>query len=200
MSRSVELRGRFDTLDFEQLFAAALQQEAGALDEFCRRVRPGLIQIATFRVYEITREEAEDLAHESLVVFVGKYQEVTTSPTAFLRSILYNLIGNFLRRRFTSRSNSGNGSTARTTGETHTDGKSNESYVENRDLLERAERAISAMDEPCKTLLIGLIEGYEVKELWQRMQELEPGLKRAAFDRRIYVCRRRLWNLLGVQL
>lgn len=200
MPMIVEFRGRFDTLDLEQLFALALQQQGGALDEFCRRVRPGLIQIAAFRVYDITREEAEDLAHESLVVFVGKYQDVTSSPTAFLRTILYNLIGNYLRRRFTRRSVSSNGSVAHKDNESRSDSQSSENDVENRDLLERAERAISAMSEPCKTLLIGLIEGYEVKKLWERMQEIEPSLKRAAFDRRLYVCRRRLWDLLGIQL
>ncbi|MBK8128216.1 MAG: sigma-70 family RNA polymerase sigma factor [bacterium] len=79
------------------------------MDEFCARIRPGLVQIASFRVGNISREDAEDLAHESLLIFVQKHGEVTASPTAFVRAILYNLIGNYLRKRQTGRFLNGNG-------------------------------------------------------------------------------------------
>ncbi|MCB9367156.1 MAG: hypothetical protein H6508_08260 [Calditrichaeota bacterium] len=187
---------QFQGLNIDEVFTLARDGDASALDEYCKRVRPGLIQIASFQIYDITREEAEDLAHETLAVFVQKYQEVTTSSTAYLRSILYNNMKNFLRGQIKSRQRE-----VTSNGGTYTHNvRSSEHEVEKRELLERAEQTISGMSEPCKTLLIGLIEGYKVKELWERMLELEPNLRRSTFDRRLYVCRRRLWELLGIEL
>lgn len=194
-------RPHYGKLGLDELFDYARLGDEIALDEFCARVRPGLVQIASFRVGDVSLEDAEDIAHESLLIFVEKHKEVEISPTAFLRTILYNVVGNYLRKRFSVRALNGAGSNGQPDSPHRAHHKvSHEDNVVTRDLLERAERAISAMPEPCRTLLIGLIEGHEVKTLWERSREVEPDLKRGAFDRRLYVCRRKLWGLMGIDL
>ncbi len=188
--------------DIDELFVRALQGDQDALNEFCSRVRPGLIQIVVYRIFSIPREEAEDLVQDVLMVFVSKYKQVTGSPTYYLRTILYNKIGNHLQRQKTLRTNH-QGSLDGIESTNHkvaSDRHRYEEQIANQDMLERAERVIGNMSEPCRTLMIGLIEGYAINEIWERMQEAEPNLKRAAFDRRLYSCRRKLWALLGVEL
>jgi DNA-directed RNA polymerase specialized sigma24 family protein len=187
--------------DLASLTERVLEGDEASLNDFCAAIRPGLVEIASYRMYGRSRHEAEDVVQDTLTIFVEKAREITGSPTSFVLGILYKRVGNALKRL------PGNSLTT-------LDGESAESReamnagvpapfvrdVENRDTIERCAAAIRTMGEPCRTLLVGILEGRSVGEIWERFRASHPEMKRSAFDRRLYLCRRRLLTLMGVEL
>jgi DNA-directed RNA polymerase specialized sigma24 family protein len=182
----------------ELLFKNALQGDKDSLNEFCEVVREGLVQITTFRLRGWSQDSIEDIVHETLTTFIEKISHVRGSPTAFLRGILYNKIGNELRRSLSQRKNVA--LEASPLEHEHHNGFGHQqlvNQVENRDLISLCANAILKMKEPCRTLMIGILEGRSVGEVWIKYSQVETQLTRHAFDRRLFLCRRRLIKALG---
>ncbi len=185
----------------DMLFGRAREGDSPCLDEYCRMIREGLIQIATFRLPGWSRQAIEDIVQDVLVVFVQRIDEITGSPTAFVRGVLYNKIGNELQRL---------GAQGKPLAIADPESSVIEYALtqrpqfvqdtENRDTVAKCVAVVRGMEEPCRALLLGLLEGSSVAELWAETQRTNAEISRAAFDRRLYVCRRRLLSLMGVQL
>jgi hypothetical protein len=52
----------------------------------------------------------------------------------------------------------------------------------------------------CRTCLLGMLESSKLSELWASFQQIEPGLRRGAFYKRVFDCRRRLKHLLQTEI
>ncbi|HEY3296111.1 MAG TPA: hypothetical protein VGL38_11800 [bacterium] len=182
-------------LDLESLFGRAQQGDIHCLNAFCGAIRGGLIAIATYRLPGKSRELVEDIVQDTLAIFSQKVAEVNTSPTAYVRGILYRRIGNELQRL--------SGSTSVTLDGDHPAAATPAHFVrqvEDRDTIQTCATAIRRMGEPCRSLLVGILRGLSVGEIWATFREGHPEMKRSAFDHRLYLCRRHLLKLMEVDL
>jgi DNA-directed RNA polymerase specialized sigma24 family protein len=182
----------------QSLYERARQGDEIALNEYCGILRAGLIQIASARLRGWARHSIEDIVQETLTTFIQKMDQVTSSPTAFARGILYKKIGNELRQHEQQKMNVDIDSP---TAIAPSDADHQETvlhHIEKHDIIDKCTNAIRNMPNPCRIMLIAMLFGFSVGELWTKMQRLEPQLNRSAFDRRLYRCRRRLLSLIGV--
>lgn len=72
--------------------------------------------------------------------------------------------------------------------------------LERKDLTDHVREAIKKLPLFCRTFFLAILEGRSIKELWRLSKELEPGLRRSAFDKRIFDCRRKLKELMEDQI
>jgi len=170
-----------------------------------------LLGLVRFKVRGWSREDHEDLVQDTLTIFVRDLNKIEHSPLTYAYAILQKRIWNELDKARRSRevpldvqstgNESGGFVHALESRLLRDDSVDVADDVERKAKLERVWRAIQSLGrEFCKPLLTAIMEGFEIGELWERFSQLDPNLTRNAFYKRVFDCRKRLWEILGGDL
>lgn len=193
--------------ELERLLQRAKQGNQSCLDRLCSEIRVRLAGIVKYRLRSWSQEDREDLVQSTLLTFYEKIQTVERTPVAFALWIMRLKIGNKLQEVRFKREHSLNEISYEAgypgdppNAEIGFVADSNESPEElciQNERMERILRILPALSEFCRALIAGLVEGFQVTELWARFSRLEPQLNRNAFYKRIHDCRQKTLSLLG---
>jgi DNA-directed RNA polymerase specialized sigma24 family protein len=176
-----------------------------ARESLCRELSVRLLAIAQYRLWGWPRQDQEDLVQDCLVTVLQKIDQVESNPHLYACQVLYNKIGDALRRRKIIKvplaSDSPPGEEPRGIAidpaiHPDGDGAGFAARTEARDRMAVVQRAIKDLSVFCRTFFLGMLEERSVQEIWGLVRQVEPDLKRSAFDKRIFDCRRRLKNLV----
>ncbi|MBK8129509.1 MAG: hypothetical protein IPK53_11630 [bacterium] len=58
--------------------------------------------------------------------------------------------------------------------------------------MEKTLQAIQTLDHFCREYVVGCLDGRSLDEIYARLSEFQPDLKRPEFDRRVIDCRKQL--------
>ena len=142
--------------------------------------------------------DRDDILQNTLLVVAEKLDQPDLNPPRFALTVLRNKIGDALRahqaggRRMQSMD-------ARNEDDDrpHVPGFAAENpdpgdTIDHERLTARIRDAIKKLSKFCQAFFLAAMEGREVGEVWELAIQLEPNLKRSAFDKRIFDCRQRL--------
>jgi DNA-directed RNA polymerase specialized sigma24 family protein len=194
--------------DLEQSLLRARSGDPGALDDLCAAVRVRLLVLVRLKLRGWPREDHEDLVQETLAVFARDVNRIQNRPLAYAHAVLTKRIWNELDRARRSREvsldqriepdDARDSSSSAASGLLRDETADVAAEVQRKLDVERVWRAIQRLSQEfCKPLLMALMQGYEVGELYLRFSELDPHLTRNAFYKRIFDCRKRLTERLG---
>jgi DNA-directed RNA polymerase specialized sigma24 family protein len=187
----------------EQL-GRAKSGDAGSLGRLCEEARVRLQLVIKYRLRGWSEADREDLIQDTLVTFCEKIAAVDRTPMAFALWILRQKIGNTLQKGYRNRERSFSRALPET-GDGHADsvldppdpGDDPATAYDRKETMQKVLEAMSLLNEFCRTVFTGLLEGLRIQEIWEHYREIEPGLQRGAFDKRTHVCRRKLFALVG---
>ncbi len=190
---------------WDDLLGRCKAGQTQARDDLCRELAVRLRLILQYRLWGWSRQDLEDIVQECLVTILQKLDRIESSPQKYACEVLRNKVGDALRRRQSGtvplRSDTALGSDPAERGfvpAIHPEEA--EGFVarfEARDRVERVQRAIMQLSAFCRLFFLGILEERSVQELWLFFQQIEPGLQRSAFDKRIFDCRRKLRRLVS---
>jgi RNA polymerase sigma factor (sigma-70 family) len=180
--------------------------DLNAREELFRKLEVRLRPFAQFRLQGWSVQDIDDIVQDALTVFTEKVNDIKSNPHDYAIIILRNKIGDALgerRRRKNISIQSGEEKESDRSGSINeqtfiVDGRGNDpaARLEDRDMVDHIYNTIKNLPDFCRTIFLGLLEGKTVQEFWQFFKGLEPDLKRSAFDKRIYDCRRKLKDLI----
>jgi DNA-directed RNA polymerase specialized sigma24 family protein len=190
-----------------ELLARAQNDEADATNELCRILLVRLRPILQSRLWGWPAADLEDILQNTLLVFVEKLKQVSDNPQYVALAILRNKIGDALRNArktpdvrlsATDATDTDGSDQTEDWSITLTDPESDfAERIGSRQALERLRAAIFRLPNFCRTFFTAMLENRTIMEVWELFQECEPGLKRSAFDKRIFDCRQRLRRMIG---
>jgi DNA-directed RNA polymerase specialized sigma24 family protein len=197
-----------DNTVLERLLQRAKSGNEAGMSELCDVVRVRLLSLVRYKVRSWSREDHEDLVQETLTIFVRDLMKIEHSPLIYAHAILQKRIWNEMAKARRSKDVSLERRAATGTERERDDSPDGALWqdhaidvaddIERKTKLERVWTAIQALNhEFCKPLLTAIMEGYDIGELWTKFSDLYPHLNRNAFYKRIFDCRKRLWEQLG---
>ncbi len=196
-----------DKEQLELLLQEAKGSSEPALNELCRIVMVRLRPIVEYRLRGWPKEDQQDLLQNTIMTFCDKLPIIQDNPIAVALGILRNKIGNELqsiRRKNTvaleaDESEDESREKSVGLGRVSLDRQEEDIHdaMDRRARAQKIVQAIAQLQEFCRTVLIGLLQGYAISEIWERMQRSEPDLRRGTFDKRIFDCKKKLKTVLG---
>lgn len=190
--------------DLARLLDLAKRGDAASLGRLREEARVRLSLVVKYRLRGWSDADRQDLVQDALVTFCEKINSLDRTPMAFALWILRQKIGNEFQkvRRLRERSFSEIAADSNRSGDTSVLDPADPSddpaaELDRKETLIRVHGAINKLDDFCRTVFIGLLEGLRIQEIWDRYRVLEPGLQRSAFDKRTHGCRRKLFALIG---
>ena len=177
-----------------------------AQNEFYNKLAVTLRPFLESRLRGYPREDKEDVLQEILVVFGQKLNSIRDNPHKYGMKILRNKIGHALRRHNPDRRLSIDDAQISPALKQAIElglsrfGSEHDLLDEltKREEIERIQKAIENLPDFCRNFFVGILEGRNRKELWRFFKASFPELNRGTYRKRIYDCRRRLIELLGV--
>jgi DNA-directed RNA polymerase specialized sigma24 family protein len=190
--------------DLARLLELAKGGDSASLGQLCEEARVRLTLIVKYRLRGWSETERQDLVQDTLLTFCEKIQVVDRTPMAFALWILRQKIGNEFQKVRRSRERSFSnvaGDSTRDDDNPSLDpadpADDPATAYDRKETLTALRDAIGKLDEFCRAVFAGLLEGMKMQEIWERYRDLEPRLHRGAFDKRTHMCRRKLLALVG---
>ncbi|MBI5058902.1 hypothetical protein HZB60_03840 [candidate division KSB1 bacterium] len=191
-----------------QLLSQAKRGNRAALDKLCRALAERLRVALQSRLWGWSRQDQEDILQNTLLVFADKYSHIEDNPHIFALQVMHNKIGDALRHMKSSASIRGNradfaDSDVDETSEAvpigETDPESNYgARIDGTALLQRIHAELVRLPRFCRMFIVAMLEGKAVLDVWDVAHTAEPYLTRRAFDKRIFMCRKRLREAIGL--
>jgi DNA-directed RNA polymerase specialized sigma24 family protein len=191
-----------------QLLTQAKQGNRAALDDLCRALAERLRVALQLRLWGWSRQNQEDILQNTLLVFAEKYDHIEDNPHIFALQVMHNKIGDAMRRMkssdlvtitLTDSVEADPDPASAIVQMSDTDPES--SYGEHIDgtaLLERIHNELVQLPRFCRLFVVAMLEGKQVSEVWEFAHTAEPSMSRSAFDKRIFMCRKRLREAIGL--
>ncbi len=142
-----------------------------------------------------------EILSSTLVVVLEKLPEIQDNPHFFALAVLKNKIGDALRsEKIYNRRHvavAGLSGVAGDQGERMDPAllSHNDSFAEKfekQDFIQAICDSITDLPLKCRAIFLGLLEHRTILEIWEHQSSIEPTLKRATFDKRIFDCRKKL--------
>jgi DNA-directed RNA polymerase specialized sigma24 family protein len=175
-----------------------------SLERLCAEAKVRLLLVVKYRLRGWPEADREDLVQDTLVTFCEKIQSIEHTPMAFALWILRQKIGNELQKAHRHREQSlqqafadGDRDADRPSLDPPDPGDDPATAYDRKETAARIREAMSHLSDFCRTVFAGLLEGYRIQDVWERYRDIEPGLRRSAFDKRTHDCRRKMMALLG---
>jgi DNA-directed RNA polymerase specialized sigma24 family protein len=197
-----------DSVMLNQLLQCAKDGDPKALNQLCQEIQVRLRPILKHRLWEWDSNSLEDILQNTMVVFVEKLMQIENNPHFFAISVLRFKIGDALKSKKKQRKTTESLDSIESEEEPIGKGQlmsladpDSDFTVpqEIRFMTEQIRSAILKLGKFCKTFFVAMLEERTVSEVWDLFQKLEPGLKRSAFDKRIFDCRRRLKTIIEAE-
>ena len=198
-----------DSHEWDRLLQNAKTGDRDAQNRLCERLKVRLSSVVKYRLQGWSSEEREDILQDTLLVFMEKMPQVNSQPQHYALAILKNKIGNALQHRRIAthlplRDSNGSDTEQQKclAAEILSTGETESEFLDKLDkklALEHILGALTELSDFCRVFFIGMIEGQSLRDVWQLSKACEPNLRRSAFDKRTFDCRRRLRELLARQ-
>ena len=190
-------------IDWNDLFRRAQNNDEAATRELFKALQVRLSPLLQHILRGRPLQDQEDILQETLFVTFKKLKQIHTDPLAYAHQTLRYKIGDYLRdpHQFRTialehddRDDFVNKVLIQAQNQPPVSGTDPDfvTTVEKQDLLERIKFAIMELSGFCQAFFAGILENRSIQEIWGLLRKLEPDLKRSAFDKRIFDCRKRL--------
>ena len=190
-----------------QLLTQAKRGDRAALDGLCHALEERLRVIIQSWLWRWSRPDREDILQDTLLIIVEKYDKIEDNPHQFALQVMRNKVGDALRHaravgmvsvNFSGGVESGSAAVSESAALSEADPEGTYGgRIDGSAMLEDIHAAIVHLPRFCKLFVVAMLEGKAVSEVWELAQHAEPRLTRSAFDKRIFVCRRQLREVIG---
>lgn len=192
-------------IDWPRLLADARSSDSAARDALFNALEVRLKPVVQYSLRGWSDQSHREILATTMVVVLEKLDEIQDNPQFYALTVLRNKIGDALRTEKLNNSRFVTGSSRIDSGEEHGSDPiadlpdQSENFVarlEKTDLLRAISDSIKDMPVKCRTIFLGLLEHRTIQEIWSHQNSIEPALKRSAFDKRVFDCRKKLRGLL----
>ncbi len=190
------------------LLGRAKGGDRGALDDLCRALEERLRVVIQSWRWGWSRADREDVLQNTLTVFAERYVTVEDNPHHFALRVMRNKAGDAIRHAKTIDRMTFHRTTIQESGAGDPPGidlagapdpeTEYGSRIDGTELIGRIRAEVVRLPQFCRLFFIAMLEGRQVNEVWQVIQSVEPRLSRSGFDKRIFLCRQRLREAVGL--
>lgn len=184
--------------------------ETAAREQLFSVLQVRLSAILKYRLRGWPADDLDDILQDTLAVVIERLDRIESNPDLFALEVLRRKIGNSLARHGRRIGVSVEVDPPDETGRPAVSNPADRAALsvqeditdrlESDEMAEAIYRAIRRLSPLCRTLFAALLEYRSVSETWKLVQTADHGLKRSAFDKRLFDCRRKLRRLMAPTL
>lgn len=189
--------------DYNALLHRSKNGDAAAREQLFSVLQVRLWTILKYRLRRWPEDELKDIMQNTLLVVADKLPQIESNPDLFALDVLRNKIGNSLSRAHRRVDVSLDATDSRDDSDEHdtVTALPNDSDpaddAAHADLVDTIRGAIKKLSPLCQALFVALLENQSVADTWELLQRLQPALRRSAFDKRLFDCRKKLRSLIA---